>query len=181
MQVNAAYTVFDRYIQATQSSNLTLKPNSQTDVDVLLAAGLTSSENSQMALALRFFRMKFTGDTAPFNELSTIAGHWLHHASRRRSNRCLSRAQSIDVASKTLFWWLNPSCRDCNGLGHPKLQSNLLNYAHNCPSCNGTGKYPLTKIAPLGTAQQAHDLIDHLNSQCDTALRHMKRRLRHSC
>lgn len=174
MQVNAAYTVFDRYIQATQSSNLTLKPNSQTDVDVLMAAGFVSSGNSQASLALRFFRMKFTGDTTPFNELSEIAGHWI--AREGRGYRRMSKAKAYDIASKTLFWWLNPTCKTCNGIGHPLIpNSNTINYAHKCTSCAGSGLYPLHSIVPQGTSEAAHRLIDNLNDQCSIALTGMKR------
>lgn len=154
----------ERYIAATNSSDLSLNPNARTDADVLIAAGLICKDDSRFDLALRFYRMKATGDMTPFRELSEIAGGWLWARSYRRGRTRLHGLQARDLATRVLFWWLNPICTACGGHGHPKMpNSPNINYGHDCGICHGTGQYPIQRIVPPGTADEARWLVDELD------------------
>ena len=142
-------TISERYIGATNSRDLSLDFNKRTDADVLLAAGYAAAGNAAASLALRVCRMKPTGDKTPFRELADIAGAWLLGRSRHKGRRKLAPIQARDLATRTLFYWLNPACPPCGGLGHPLMpNSPVINFGHDCPVCHGTGKYPIHRIVP---------------------------------
>ena len=171
-------TIGERYIGATNSSDLSLNPEARTDADVLLAAGYAAAGNKAGALALRIYRMKASGDRAAFNELASIASRWLHGRSFRGGRKRLSSLQARDLAARAMFWWLDPVCKPCNGLGHPLIpNSPVINHGHNCPVCHGKGQYPIHRIVPPGTADEARWLVDELDRQCAFVFADMARLL----
>lgn len=171
-------TIAERYIGATNSRDLTVNPEARTDADVLLAAGYASAGNAAASLALRFYRLKATGDMGPFSELAGIAGRWLHRRSYYKGRKHMSALQARDLATRTMFWWLNPVCKPCDGRGHPLIpNSPVINHGHNCPVCHGTAQYPIHRIVPPGTADEARWLVDEMNRQCAFVFADMARLL----
>ena len=170
----------ERYIGAANSSDLHLSGSEgpRTDADILLAAGYATAGNAAASLALRFYRIKATGDMADFKELTEIAGRWLHGRSFRRGRKSIRRVQAIDLARRAMFWWLNPVCKPCDGRGHPLIPDTArINYGHDCPTCHGGGQYPIHRIVPVGTADEARWLVDELDRYCAVVFNNMARRL----
>ena len=171
-------TIEERYIGATNARDLSLDFNKRTDADILLAAAYAAAGNVHASLALRFYRLRATGDMSPFQELTDIAGAWLLGRSMRRGRRKLRGIEAKDLATRTLFYWLNPSCTACNGLGHPLMpNSPVINFGHDCPVCHGTGKYPIHRIVPPGTSDEARWLTDEMDRMCVIVFNDMARLL----
>jgi hypothetical protein len=175
---NEKPSVSERYVRATNSRDLSVDYSQRTDADVLLAAAYASAGNAAASLALRFYRLRATGDMTPFRELADIAGAWLLGRSMRRGRRKLRGIEARDLATRTLFYWLNPSCTACNGLGHPLMpNSPVINYGHDCPTCHGTGQYPIHRIVPPGTSDEARWLVDEMDRLCGIVFNDMARLL----
>ncbi len=171
-------SIGERYERAANSRDLSVRPECRTDADVLLAAAYAASGNAAASLALRFYRMRATGDKTPFRELADIAGAWLLGRSMRRGRRKLRGIEARDLATRTLFYWLNPACPVCNGLGHPLMKNApVLNYGHDCPTCHGTGQYPVHRVVPPGTSDEARWLIDEMDRMCGIVFNDMGRLL----
>jgi hypothetical protein len=170
--------IAEQYISASNARDITVDPDKRTDADVLLAAGYAASNNAAASLALRFYRLRATGDMTPFSELAEIAGEWLLGRSMRGGRRRLRGVQARDLATRTMFWWLQPACKPCAGRGHPLMpHSPVINYGHDCPTCHGTGQYPIHRIVPAGTADEARWLVDELDRMTGIVFKDMARLL----
>jgi hypothetical protein len=171
-------SIEERYVAATNSRDLSLKPQARTDADILLAAGYAAAGNGRASLALAFYRLKATGDLAEFRALSNIAGAWLHGRSMRRGRKKMRMIEACDLASRVLFWWIGPSCTPCEGRWHPLMpNSPVINPGHDCPVCRGTGQYPIHRIVPPGTADEARWLVDEIDQHCGIIFSDMGRLL----
>ncbi len=172
------HTIEERYVRATNSRDLSIDFNRRTDADFLLAAGYAASGNAAGSLALRFYRLGVKGDKSAIRDLSDIAGAWLLGRSMRKGRKKLRGVEAKDLATRTLFYWADPVCKPCNGLGHPLMpNSPVINYGHDCPVCHGTGKYPIHRIVPPGTSDEARWLIDELDRLCGLIFQDMARAL----
>lgn len=173
-------TLQEKYIAATGSRDLTLPADgsTRTDADILLAAGYAASGNTRAALALDFYRLKATGDLAEFRRLSDLSGRWLCGRSMRSGRRKMKMIEARDLATRVLFWWRSPACQPCGGRGHPLMpNSPVINHGHDCPVCHGTGQYPIHRIVPPGTADEARWLVDEMDSLCAIVFNDMARLL----
>jgi hypothetical protein len=154
----------ERYISATRSSNLAVSTQRVSDADTLLAAGYAAQKNHKAMLALEFYRLQ-TGDMGGFNRLTGVAGQWLHNRSRRKGRKRLNALQAREIASRALIWWMKPTCKACNGIGHPLITGTpVINFAHDCEVCHGTGKHPIQRVVPIGSSDEARWLIDQLDA-----------------
>lgn len=171
-------SIEERYVAATNSRDLSLKPQARTDADILLAAGYAAAGNARASLALEFYRLKATGDLAEFRRLSDIAGSWLCGRSMRKGRRKMAMIQARDLATRVLFWWRAPACQPCGGRGHPLMpNSPVINFGHDCDVCRGTGQYPIHRIVPPGTADEARWLVDEVDQLCAFVFADMARLL----
>lgn len=173
-------TLQERYSAATQSRDLTLPldGSTRTDADILLAAGYAAAGNTRASMALDFYRLKATGDLADFRRLADLAGTWLRVRSLRGGRRKMSMIQARDLATRVLFWWRSPACTPCAGRGHPLMpNSPVINPAHDCTVCHGTGMYPIHRIVPPGTADEARWLADKVDELCGIVFQDMARQL----
>lgn len=171
-------SIEERYVAATNSRDLSFKPQARTDADILLAAGYAAAGNTRASLALEFYRLKATGDLADFRRLSDTAGSWLRERSLRGGRRKMSMIQARDLATRVLFWWRSPACQPCKGRGHPLMpNSPVINHGHDCPVCHGTGQYPIHCIVPPGTADEARWLVDEVDQLCAFVFNDMARLL----
>jgi hypothetical protein len=174
-------TIAEQYIRASNSGHLVVDPDKKTDADLLLAAGYASSGNRRSMLALRFYRLKANDDISAIPELSSIAGHWLLRRSMRSGRKKLKGIEARDLATRAMIWWMKPVCKPCHGHGHPLMpNSPVINYGHDCPVCHGTGQYPIHRVVPPGTSDEARWLIDQLDSMCHLIFTDMAKLLRPS-
>lgn len=171
-------TIEDRYLSAMNSCDLSIDFNRRTDADILLAAGYAASGNATGTLALRFYRLRANGEKSGIRDLSDIAGAWLLGRSMRKGRKKLRGVEAKDLAARTLFYWADPVCKPCNGLGHPLMpNSPVINYGHDCPVCHGIRRYPIHRIVPPGTSDEARWLIDELDRLCGLIFQDMARAL----
>lgn len=173
-------TLQERYIAATGSRDLTLPTDvgTRTDADILLAAGYAAAGNTRASMALDFYRLKVTGDLAEFRRLSDLAGAWLCGRSMRSGRKKMKMIEARDLATRVLFWWRSPACTPCAGRGHPLMpNSPVINVGHTCGVCHGTGLYPIHRIVPPGTADEARWLVDEMDRLCGIVFQDMARLL----
>jgi hypothetical protein len=157
-------TIEERYVRVTSSRDLSIDPNRRTDADYLLAAGYAAAGNAAASMALRFYNLRM-GDKLAIRDLSDIAGAWLLGRSMRKGRKKLRGVEARDLATRTLFYWAEPVCKPCNGLGHPLMpNSPVINYGHDCPVCHGT-------------SDEARWLIDELDRLCGLIFHDMARAL----
>ena len=169
-------SIAERYLSATNTRNLRLKPEAVCDADTLLAAGYAASGDPRKDLALKVWRMKQTGDRSGFDAVVEQCEEVLRKNNTRGYK--LKGRSFRDVASRTLFWWMSPACMDCNGLGHPLVEGTPhLNEHVKCPVCNGTGEFPLHKVVGHKFEPHAADLVAELHVLSAEVFKDMARRL----
>jgi hypothetical protein len=167
-------TIQERYTKSTRTSDLS---SDSKDVEVLIAAAYAGKKH-RYTLALEFYRLQ-SGDTAGLNRLSGVAGQWLHNRSRRKGRKRLTAAQARDIATRALIWWMNPTCKACNGIGHPLITGTpVINFGHDCAVCHGTGKHPIQRVVPIGTSSEAMWLTDYLDEQVSIVFDDIRKLLR---
>lgn len=141
--VDRAPTTGERYIRASQTSDLRIKPG-RCDADTLLAAGFAAAGNENGTLALGLYRMRATGDRTGFLRMTDLSANWIIGRSIRPGRNMLpriARIEASDTARAVLQWWLNPTCTACEGRGHPIVPGTArLDDSRECPECHGTGK-----------------------------------------
>jgi hypothetical protein len=127
----------------------------RTNADVMLAAGYVAAHNANGVLALTIWRMRTTKTRDGFEDVARRAAGWLQGHGRRHKLPALRREEAMEVARIALAWWLDDTCPDCHGRRHPTVKGTReLNYAHDCPTCHGTGKLPVERI--IATDRRAH-------------------------
>lgn len=180
--------IAERYMMASQSSNLSLNPERVHDVDVLIASALAKKDGS-MCLALKVARMQATGSNAGIHAMAAEAGQWLLRASRVRSRfgshlrsvakSSLTTGQANRLALAVLRWMKSPVCTVCGGHGHPKMENApILNTELICPACHGDGVVPLVNAVRNKYIDQAKWLVSELEHQGARAFEEMSQRLR---
>jgi len=117
-------TLEEAYESATQSSDLSLSPEKRGDVDILIAAGWTDSRLGGALLRLH--------TKATMNQILEV----LDQIERVTRNRGFS----METSEKVLAWWLDQTCKHCDGHGRTKIPGAPTLSAHQCPVCRGSGK-----------------------------------------
>jgi len=168
-------SVAERYLRASNSGNLRLT-DGNCDADVILAAAYSSSGDPRKMLALKVWRMKQQGNTRGFED---VVDECITSVRSYHRGMPLSQAKAKDVARKTLFWWLNPSCEPCNGLGYPVIKGTpMLDHSKPCVHCDGTGVAPLEALVTSQHANSSRRLADDLNRLCSIVFSDMAHKLR---
>lgn len=168
-------SVAEKYLSASNSGNLKVL-ETPCDADMLLAAAYASQGDPRKMLALSVWRMKQQGNTKGFEDTIDSCMHMLRV---NHNGMPMSLAKLKDITRKTIWWWLNPACDPCNGLGHPLIKGTpMLDHSKDCPHCDGTGVAPLEKLVTHQYANPARKLSDDLNRLCSLVFADMSRRLR---
>lgn len=144
-------TVEELYESASNSKDLSLTSDKRTDADVLIAAGWS---DSLIGMALLRLHSEWEGAEKPRKPQTKEEGIWYENelAMLRMKLKTLpqvmphllARAEKRrfpkEAIGPVLAWWLDQSCRSCDGHGKTKIPGTPALSAHNCQACNGSGK-----------------------------------------
>ena len=177
-------SITERYLSAAATSSLKVEAEKSTDVDIIIAAGFAVRDNARKALALKLLRARESGR---LSEVHTIAGalaamlygrgkQGKHHLAARGQQIC--KDDSKAVAYRVMRWWINPTCRACNGLKHATMvNAPVLDTATVCPACNGSGMAPLENVVPHKHAENARWMVSEIESLIAMTVSSVSRRL----
>ena len=122
----------ERYLSASQSSNLRVQADKQGDADVMIASGWSAS---RIGAALMRLHTKPTRDNLAL----------VHVQVSMRADK-LNIANPDSVASAVIAWWLSRTCPVCHGRKWDTIKDTPSLSAIECPSCHGSGEKPFPAI-----------------------------------
>lgn len=151
-------SIAERYLSATNTSQLAVDPEHACDADRLLAAAYATAGDPRKSLALDVYRLRATSDMrgaraiAERMAVEVIQRSRPQHRSRASSGRpskqppTISRIEAVDLCITALKWWHMQTCPACEGRGHPRIPGTPhLDATRSCSHCHGTGARPLKK------------------------------------
>ncbi len=150
----------ERYISATNTSNLRVEADRNGPGDILICAGWSAS-----TLGLALMRLHTKPDTAALEKVH-------QQVAMSASEWGIERPDV--VASAVIAWWLDKVCKTCHGRKFDAIAGTPALSAIVCPACRGTGESRL----PHGEA--GRKLANWLDSCKSSAVDSIKRRLRPS-
>ncbi len=150
----------ERYISATNTSNLRVEADRNGPGDILICAGWSAS-----TLGLALMRLHTKPDTAALEKVH-------QQVAMRASEWGIERPDV--VASAVIAWWLDKVCKTCHGRKFDAIAGTPALSAIVCPVCKGTGE---TK---LFYGEAGRKLANWLDSCKSSAVYSIKRRLRPS-
>ena len=150
----------ERYISATNTSNLRVEAERIGPGDILICAGWSAS-----TLGLALMRLHTKPDTAALEKVH-------QQVAMRASEWGIERPDV--VASAVIAWWLDKVCKTCHGRKFDAIAGTPALSAIVCPVCKGTGE---TK---LFYGEAGRKLANWLDSCKSSAVDSIKRRLRPS-
>ncbi len=166
--------VEERYITATNTSNLKISQDRPGAADVLIAAGWSAS---RLGAALMRLHSEFDGAARASSEtdarlmagklksLPTVVDQLMIQAVKWGINP----AQVLP----SVCWWLDKNCRMCEGRKFERLPEAPVLSAKQCTSCRGTGQIYL----PGG--DDARRITHYMDDCVNRARDSIKKRLRH--
>lgn len=129
----------DRYAQAVSADDLTPRAESRfSPLDVLGAAGM-AAQRHELGMLLQRLRADEAPGAVAVRVATEALALRLRAAVRRREVR-RDGADSSELASEALGWWLAPWCCTCHGVKFQSTNGRLL--GKHCPACSGTGLRP---------------------------------------
>lgn len=150
----------ERYISATNTSNLRVEADRNGPGDILICAGWSAS-----TLGLALMRLHTKPDTAALEKVH-------QQVAMRASEWGIERPDV--VASAVIAWWLDKVCKTCHGRKFDAIAGTPALSAIVCPVCKGTGE---TK---LFYGEAGRKLANWLDSCKSSAVYSIKLRLRPS-
>ncbi len=127
-----AMSTEEKYLVATNTSNLRVQSERTGAADVIIAAGWSAS---RIGGALMRLQTKVTRDNlALVFEQVVMEAEKLH----------ISRPEQ--VSRDIIAWWLNRTCPTCHGRKFDTIENTPSLSAIECPKCHGTGE----KTSPHG-------------------------------
>lgn len=149
----------ERYLIASNTSNLRVVSESTGDCDVIIASGWAPN---RIGSALMRLHTKPTRDNLYNVHMQvTIEAERLHIANPDA------------VASAVIAWWLDRLCKTCHGRKFDTIENTPSLSAIECPACRGTGLKPF----PL-MDDAAYKLSDWLDRCKHAHVRMIKTRIR---
>lgn len=171
-------TVEEAYTSATQSSNLRCEPDRRTDVDILLASGMTPG-----ILGAALMRLHSEFDSSSEKQARTATDAILLMGKLKSLPRVLqaledlARLRGLDapkrIAQAVVAHWLDARCQPCHGRGHEHI-AGTPSLGRTCKACKGTGK----RKEPMG--ETGRQMLNMMDDAVMVARNSMKRRLRNS-
>lgn len=149
---DTARTTEEAYVSATQSSSLRCEADRRTDVDLLLASGMTPG-----ILGSALMRLRSEYDSSSEKQARTATDAILLMGKLKSALRALevieawAAQRGMDapkrLAQAVVSHWLDSNCQSCHGRGH-ELIPGTPSLGRQCKVCKGTGK----RKEPMGEA-----------------------------
>lgn len=175
---DTARTVEESYVSATTSSNLRCEPDRRTDLDVLLASGMTPG-----ILGSALMRIHSEYDSSSEKQARTTTDAILLMGKLKSLPRVLQvltewatlrgLGEPKRLAQAVVAYWLDARCQPCHGRGHEQIPG-TPSLGRACKSCKGTGK----RKEPMGEA--GRQMLNMMDDAVMVARNSMKRRLRNT-
>lgn len=146
-------SIAEKYLSATNSSQLAVDAEHACDADKILAAAYATAGDPRKSLALDVYRLRATADMRGARAIAERMAVEVMNQSkpdgiRRRLAKppTISRVEAIDLCIAVLKWWHMQTCPACEGRGHPRIPGTPhLDATRQCSACHGTGIRPLKK------------------------------------
>lgn len=149
---DTARTTEEAYVSATTSSNLRCEPDRRTDLDVLLASGMTPG-----ILGSALMRIHSEYDSSSEKQARTSTDAILLMAKLKSLPSVLQALEDwaalrgLDapkrLAQAVIAHWIDAQCKPCAGRGHEQI-AGTPSLGRTCKSCKGTGR----RKEPMGDA-----------------------------
>lgn len=143
-------TVEDRYILATGSTDLSLRPG-RCDADRLLAAAYAARKDRRGMWGLALWRLGYTSDRSCLKLMVSTATGWLIGRGQRAGgkDRLRSHAEAQRLATSAVLWYCYGNCKACEGRKYDRIPGTPHTSGNRCKTCEGSGKPPLESVEPL--------------------------------
>lgn len=166
-------SVDERYITATNTSNLKVLSDRRGAADVLIAAGWSAS---RLGAALMRLHSEFDGAARASSETDArlMAGKLksLPTVLEQLQIQALKWGASSAHVAPSVFWWLDKNCRMCEGRKFERLPEAPVLSTKHCTACRGSGQIYL----PGGDG--ARRITQYMDDCVSRARDSIKRRLR---
>lgn len=133
----------ERYLSASQSSNLKVETERTGDVDVMVASGWSHSHIGHALMRIQ---------SRPTRGLLEL----IHTQVAIEADR-LNVDNPDAVASAVIAWWLQRTCQTCHGRMFEIIENTPSLSAIVCPACHGSG---LKKLAYGEVGRRLSDWLD---------------------
>lgn len=175
-------TMAERYVRAAASLNLTPDADERTDLDILIAAGLSVQYNPDRIAALRVLRMV---DTQRLEDLQPVVEHYeasLAAYLARGGRRSIPQAGRRALIMAVLNWQMHKACDFCGGTGRVPRDVDAEGreaavLTQMCDVCHSSGIKPLSRAVPSAHGRTALWLVDQMAMHAREAIKDMRRRL----
>lgn len=173
---DTARTTEEAYVSATQSSSLRCEADRRTDVDFLLASGMTPG-----ILGSALMRLRSEYDSSSEKQARTATDAILLMGKLKSLPRVLEAIEAWAVlrglespkrlAQAVVAHWLNAQCKPCEGRGHERI-AGTPSLGRTCKACRGTGR----QKEPMGEA--GRQMLNMCDEASAVARASMSKRLR---
>lgn len=174
--MNEAPAVEERYTRATTSSNLKCEADTRSDVDCLIACGLTPG-----ILGGALMRLHSEYDSSSEKHARTATDAILLMGKLKSLPRVLEAlegwatlrglSEPSKLAQAVAAYWLDAKCTPCGGRGHEQIPG-TPSLGRQCKVCKGTGK----RKEPMGEAGRR--MLNMMDDAVQRARQSMSKRLR---
>lgn len=141
-------SIAEKYLSATNTSQLAIDPEHACDADRLLAAAYATAGDPRKSLALDVYRLRATLDMRGARGIAERMAIEVMQRSKphRMAKPTISRIEAVDLSINVLKWWQMQTCPKCEGRRHPVIPGTPhLDTTRACSHCHGTGIRPLRK------------------------------------
>lgn len=171
-------TVDERYSRANNSSDLTVKADTLSDADVLIAAGMTPGIlghalmrlHGEWDAAAKPRNITQTDATLLYGRLKSlqrVLGIISEYLTARGEDKPLIGAKAL------VMYWLDDRCQPCLGRGANTIPGTPT-LGMTCRACAGGGK----RVVPLG--QAGRKTLNMMDDAVNQARRSIQKRLRNT-
>lgn len=155
-------TIEERYGNAVEATDLTLRFERGGPVDILTAAGMVGARHP---MCLSTWRWLYGGDDHERHAVLEGLLKWMQHqANRRRWNK---RQALVSVTVTVADWYKHRTCPDCHGTRYMVIEGTPTLSDVPCNTCHGTGERSLDRLLFSHGSEwigRGHDLRNHLDN-----------------
>jgi hypothetical protein len=168
----------ERYLSATQTSDMRVQADVASDADRILAAAFAVSGRPRDTLALEVYNVLASTDMRGAKRVSDRMSGWLVRRYVKGKAQKIKRVEAFDISMMLLKLWHKRVCVMCAGRGHPLVNNTpVLDESRECPACHGTGQIPIEQLFRHEHVEHARWLESEINSLCGFVFDAMARRL----